>query len=179
MFIFVANPSLQHYIFNYRVPGVPTIRNLRIQMRGQAIFPEDFAPDAAKAIVAQLERRGAVPHNDPRAIQRPNSLTYKVEDSRSPARAIKSDAIEDAAEVDKKARQDRSNVAAENAGLGTFAALAGPNEGALRSTSLEVEQIDPQSDEHEKDGVNFEVKVDRRTESKIEEKKPPRQRRRG
>jgi len=159
MEVFVANPSLSHREFNYRVAEIPTIRILRIAPHRQAKFPEDFADEQQLAyLIDQLERAGGVPANDPRSLTHPHSLIYTV--SRKP---IEAKQIETAVERDAAAIQERASVKTEEAGLSTFGTLAKPNPDSLRSASLEVTELKstPGSEEVAKGGVNYQARVDR------------------
>lgn len=159
MHVFVANPSLQHRHFMYRVLEAATLRRLEIRAKCQAQVPGDFEGANLTSLVKQLEGFGAVPANDPRSITRPYALIYKVEASKT--RPIASDQINEAMERDAEARQERAAQETENTGKANFVAVSGSAPGRVQSTALEVEQLTDREEDPElvKGGVNYEIEV--------------------
>jgi hypothetical protein len=116
MHVFVGNPTLQHRELHYRHPSQPkTSRVVRIAAGGQEQLPDDLSGADLKNVLAQLERLGAVPKSDLRAIVLPKALIYDV--SSTP---IEIGFIEEGLERDGQARQEVAGTKMEEAGLAAF-----------------------------------------------------------
>ncbi len=153
MQVFVGNPTQQHRELHYRVPLNKTARVVRIAAGGQEMLPDDLSGNDLNAVIAQLERLGAVPANDVRAIILPKGLVYEVA-----PKPIKVEKLEEGLKLDEAARQEVSGQKMEEAGLEAFR-NAGPN--ALE-TSVEITEMTDRGPV--KKGVDFEVVVSAKTE---------------
>lgn len=172
--VFLANPSLAHKHFLYRVVEGVALRSVIIPPKRQERIPGDFEGPGLRYLIEQIETAGGVPENDLKAIERPHSMVYKV--SPSAAKPIAADTLDAAVVFEQRAMQELSGDKSEEAGLVAFATLARPNPDALRSSSLEVTQMADTpggNDEAVKGGVDFEARVDKKAS------KPARGRRRG
>lgn len=155
--VFVANGTHQHQQFIYRVPESPSVRRLEIPAGRQAKFNEDFTDGQLPHIITQLERFGAVPQSDVKAITAPRTLVYSV--NKQPIAANK---LDEARELDEAARQEVAAQQTENAGLALLSTSAQhTNPDAIKSTSLEVTQLSDQGDDPVKGGVDVEIGVSR------------------
>jgi len=154
--VYVANGTHQHQHFLYRVVESKSLRRLEIPAGRQQRFPEDFSEgQQIDEIIRQLERFGAVPASDVPAVHTPRALVYSV------GKPIKSDPIDAARERDEEVRQDVAAQKTEEAGLAQFSTLAQHGaQASLKSSTLEVTQMETVGDRPEKDGVDFEAKVD-------------------
>lgn len=152
--LYIANHTLQHQQFYYRVPEVPDARAISIPAGRQAKFPEDFSPEQFQAVVHQLERYlGAVAARDVKSLEWPRALIYSD-------REIGRSKIDEARELDQRVRQDVSAAAFENDGLGAFSASPNPIPG-LAETAISITQVDTNGDD-ERGGVDFEAVVSKR-----------------
>ena len=132
------------------------MRRLEVPAGRQQKFPEDFSDgQQLDSLIKQLERFGAVPASDLNAIEKPRALVYAID--RKPIPVGK---IDEARERDEAARQEVSAKQTENAGLALLATdAARGNQDAVKSTSLEVTQLNDQSEDAQKGGVDVEVGV--------------------
>ena len=151
MRVFVANPTLQHRDFQYRIPGVNTPRVLKIVAGGQAQIPGDLAGSELQNVIRQLEALGAVPKGDIRAIVMPKALVYEVA-----PKPIDPDTINEGLERDEMARQEVAGQKMEEAGLAAFS-RAQANGAHVVETSMEVVEVTDRGPV--KDSVNMEVVV--------------------
>ena len=160
--LYVSNPLLQHYEFNYRIPGKETPRTLRIGAGRQEKFPEQLEGLALADVIRQLERYGAVPESELTLITKPNALVYRV------AKPIQSDAIDEARALDQEARQELAGAKMEESGLKAFGAAQatlqqngmGSAAEALQETSVEI--IEVTDVKTVRDGVNYEATVSKK-----------------
>ncbi|MHB2029720.1 MAG: hypothetical protein ACYCPT_13025 [Acidimicrobiales bacterium] len=149
--IFIANPTLQHRDLHVRV-GPKQTRIVSIPARGQAMFPDDLDGEKLGQVVAQIERAGAVPQNDPKAIQHRFSLLYSVSESKS--KPIPASKIETAGEVDESVRQKLSGDMLERSGVAAFKNAA---QVGAREISMEITETNDQAPV--RGGVDVEVIV--------------------
>ena len=149
MHIFIANGTLQHREFHYRVAGKDTPRIENIPAGSQVQLPGDFEGAVLQGLITQLEQAGAIPQNELNAITRPHALLYRV------AKRIESDAIDEAREKDTEARSEVAAQQMENAGIAAFniAQKAGPVQETV-VTITEVTDVKPVAG-----GVDHEVIV--------------------
>ncbi len=148
--IFIANPTLHNRELQVRV-GPKQTRILRIRAHGQEMFPDDLTGEALGKVIAQLERAGAVPESDPKAIRNRFSLLYKVSDVKKPIAAPK---IETAVEVDETVRQQLSGDMLERSGVAAFNTAA---QVGAREISMEITETNDQAPI--RGGVDVEVVV--------------------
>ena len=167
-YVYVANCTLQHREFPYRVVEAAAYRTLRIPAGSQAKFPEDFTDQQLQKLEEQLVRAGGVPVNDLDALTSAYGLLYKVD--RKP---ITSDQISVALEKDIDKRQEIADTKTEAAGLALLETAEGrgtPNHrpGTVRETSAEIVQLnDNDREEPTKGGVDAKVTVSRKTGQQI------------
>ena len=169
----VANPTLQHAHFSYRLPHIQTLRTLKIPAGGQVKFPEDLTGNDLQSVLDQLARYGAVPQSEVGAIVRPKTLIFDVS-----ATPIKVDKIEEGLGRDEDARQEVAGQKMEEAGLGAFKTtqdnlLAAKAPGKLTETSVEIVEVNDRG--KVEGGVNVEfvtsTKPERRAGRKRTEEK--------
>ena len=156
--VYVANGTLQHREFPYRVVEARDFRVLRIPAGSQAKFPEDFSEQQLQNLEAQLQDAGAVPVSEISALTSAFGLIYKVD--RKP---ITSDQIEIAIEKDLDVRQNTADQKVEAAGLALLATAEAPRPGSIRETSAELVQL--QDNDREipvKGGIDSKVTVTRK-----------------
>lgn len=148
--IFIANPTLQHRELHVRV-NKEHLRILRIRAGGQEKFPDELEGTELAKVLRQLDRAGAVPETDPKAIKNRFSLLYKVTETPKP---ITTPRIDAAAEQDKDVRQDLAGDALEQAGVAAFnsARAVGGSE-----VSFELTQVTDEASV--KGGVDTEITV--------------------
>lgn len=154
--IFIANPTLQNRMFNYRVKGLPTPRFLWIGPGQQEQIPGDFDGDTLRDLIKQVENHGGIPAGDPRAIIQPKSLIYSV--SQKP---IKAEDIEEGMARDEEARQEIASQQMEKAGFAAYH-VAQKLTGKAIETTMEVTEVTDglgSSLQPVKDGVDMEVTV--------------------
>jgi hypothetical protein len=174
MQIFVANPTLQNREFHYRMPGQKTTRVVKITAGGQEKLPDNLAGTELQYVIGQLERLGAVPASDIRAIVLPKAFIYDVRSN-----PIEVERIEEGLERDEDARQEVAAEKMEEAGLEAFKAaetMLASNGGRGRVIETSVEIVETTDRGKVKDGVNVEFVVSakpnrragrKRTEDKI------------
>ena len=161
MEIYVANATLQHREFYYRRPEDirpgATYRVLEIPAGLQVQFPGDYDRAAVQVLISQLERSGAVPHDDLGAIQRPHTLVYRVQS------VIEGDTIDEAFNSDIDARTTVAADQMEKTGLQAFSATQtllkqnGMSPASLKETTLEITETTDVS--QVTGGVDMEVTV--------------------
>lgn len=150
----IANPTLQHRKFQYRLPHIDQARTVEIQAGGQAKLAEDLSGSDLESVIAQLQRMGAVPQSEVGSIILPKALIFDV--STTP---IKIDRIEEGLERDEDARQDVSAAKMEEAGLGAFAIAENLVKGKSKLVETSVEIIETTDRGQVKGGVNTEYVV--------------------
>jgi hypothetical protein len=173
MEVFIANGTMQHREFHYRILEQPTVRVLKIGAGQQERLAENLEGEQLQYVLDQLQGAGAVPVSDIGAIKTPYSLVYDVR------RPIKTDKIDEARARDVDVRQDIAGDKVEQAGLVAFEGMrrtiakAGGDPSKLEETTLEVVQLkDSADEERQRGGVDAEVTV-----SKKHGDKPARSRR--
>lgn len=155
--LLVANPTYQHYNFNYRVPGISKIIEALIPAGGQVVLaPGEMDDTQLEDVIGQLTGIDAVPASEVARIHRPKTLVYSVR------RPVSEKQINEARERDEAARQKVSDDELEKAGLAAF-----PRDGRLGAraveSTLEVLEMVPQDrEEVAKGGVDTKVTVSRK-----------------
>ncbi len=154
--VHIANGTHQNQHFFYRVVEAQTLRKIEIPAGRQQKFPEDFVEGhQLDSLIKQLERFGAVPASEVSHIEKPRALVYSID--RKPISVGK---IDEAREKDEAARQEVSAQQTENAGLTLLATAAQRgNPEAIKTTSLEVTQLNDQGEDPKRGGVDVEVSV--------------------
>lgn len=151
--ILVANPTHQHYDFQYRIPGHAKIFSADVKAGRQVRLPVDMDETQLAAVVRQLERYGAVPKNDVESLISPRALVYSID------RPIPSDTIDEAREKDEAIRQGIADEQVEAAGVAT-PAVNGEVGAHLKQASLEVRELAPtQQEQPVKGGVDTKIVV--------------------
>lgn len=157
MQVLVANPTLLHRRFSYRMPGQATVRTVEINAGGQSKLPDDLSDNDLANVIKQLERFGAVPRSEVSAITLPKALIFDVRKN-----PIDVDIIEEGLERDENARQEVSGQKLEEAGLGAFKATqdlisSTRSRGKVIETSVEIVEVTDKG--QTKGGVNAEFVV--------------------
>jgi hypothetical protein len=156
MFIYVANNTIQNRIFEYRAPEKPAIRRAPMGPGQQVKLPDDLDQQGAEFVVDQLRMAGGVDHDNPNDIKTPFSVVYRV------GKAIAADDIEVALEAEGEARQNVAAEMIEKTGMTNFNIAGNGQDSNVQATSLEIVELESSSDKPKKDGVNVEVKVDKK-----------------
>lgn len=161
----IANATHQNQQFHYRIPEKVRTLAIDIPAGRQVRIPFDLNEEEVAAVVAQLERFGAVPKSDVRAILRPRALLYSVD--RKP---IEADKLDEARERDEVARQEIAAEQTQNAGLALLhTATKQGNPNSVKATSLEVKQMTDLGEV--KEGVNVEINVSKDAPGKMQTSK--------
>jgi hypothetical protein len=165
MYVFIGNPTHQHRQFFYRLPEEVQARMLPISAGQQAKFPRDVEGHSLDSLIDQLKSAGGREFNDPRSIDSPFVLLYRM------GKPIGEDDLNEAQALDIQQRQETAGDMVEAAGKVAFdAASKQQTKGKIESTSLEV--IEEDKGQEVKNGVDFETVVDKKAG------KPTRSRRR-
>ena len=149
--IFIANPTLQHRDLHVRV-GKNATRIVRIRALGQEMFPDKLEGEQLAAVIAQIERAGAVPDNDPEAIRNRFSLLYRVSESSN--KPIPADSINAGAEQDEEVRQQIAGDMLEKSGAAAFTTA---QKVGAREISMEIVETNDTS--QVRGGVDTEIIV--------------------
>jgi len=157
MYVFVANYTQQHRHFHYRVPESQALRQVEIRPGAQAQLSEDLNDTSLAAIIEQLERAGAVPSTDPKALTTAFGLIYTV------GKPIPSKHIDAARERDVVVRQEIAGDKVMEAGEALHAVASSGAPGKVESSTLEVTQMTDRDEGATavKGGVDAQVMVSR------------------
>jgi hypothetical protein len=173
MQVLIANPTLLHRKFSYRLPGNQNTRHVPVNAGGQSKLPDDLSGNDLDSVIAQIVAIGGVPASEVSAINLPKSFIFDVRKN-----PIDVDKIEEGLERDETARQDVSGQMLEEAGLGAFKLAedllkTSGAPGRVVETTLEIVETTDRG--KTKDGVNAEfvvsTKPNRRAGRKRTEKK--------
>lgn len=171
MNILVANPSYQKVRFQYRVPEHSKPFRVDIVAGSQVkLAPGDFTEEQKNAVIAQLERFGAVPSSEVKSLSiiRVGSTPYRKPMVFSIQTPVKSDKIDEAREADEVIRQAVADREAEAAGCATIPPNLSPEVAhvmrkAQQESTMHIEQIkDLETERGQKGGVNKTITVSKK-----------------
>lgn len=174
--IFVANGTLQHHRFIYRLGRLTQEVIVEIKAGAEVQLPggdAEFDEGQLADVLKQLHRRGAVPSEDLRAMTRPRTLIYKV--SKRPDQPISANVIDAARERDELVRQEDAGDKVEQLGVALLGVMeetirqakasgeAGASPEKLKETTLTIRQLEDAPDQHEqKDGADAQYTISKK-----------------
>lgn len=161
--IYLANGTMQNMVYWFRDPSNGRVRSVEISNRRQALIGE-YDGDHLRKVIEHMEQFGAVESNEAPNLQSLFGLVYHVE------QPVKSDDINYAVLRNREVAQKVSEQEAENAGVALFRVAGRDQETSdtVRTTEMEVIQLDEFGSAPRRDGVNFSVEVSKRNNGRQE-----------
>jgi hypothetical protein len=159
--LFLANGTMQNIVHWFRDPATGRVRSVEVPNRRQVMVGE-FTPQEENKMIRHLKLFGAAEAKEAPNLQTLFGLVYHVQEP------MKSEVIDGAIERNRVIAQDLSNAESENAGVALFRTASREAQDIVKSTEMEVLQLDEFGSSPRKGGVNFAVEVSKRNQGRQE-----------